>query len=151
HVGALDPHKNFETVINSLAQIRPQASAQLVVVGEKSHYTKQIADFIAGLKMRDIIFTGFIPRSDLEVLYQEAISLLSLSHYEGFGFPVLEAMAQGCPVITTNVTSIPEVVGDAALMFGPSDVTGISKGMQKLLGSFTIREGFRRQGMAQAE
>src|SRR6185436_17366874 len=100
--------------------------------------------------MPDIIFTGFIPRVELEALYQDATALLFLSRYEGFGFPVLEAMAQGCPVITTNVTSLPEVAGDAAITFDPGDAVGVAQEMQRLLGSFTRREEFRRKGFAQA-
>ncbi|GEM_PF-3364967 len=149
HVGALDPHKNFETVIQSFGRL-PRGSAELVVVGQKEHYLKQVAEFVAQQKMKDILFTGFIPRLELEALYQEAVGLLFLSKYEGFGFPVLEAMAQGCPVITTKVTSIPEVAGDAAMLFEPTDAAGVSHAMQKLLGSFTLREELRRKGLAQA-
>jgi glycosyltransferase involved in cell wall biosynthesis/tetratricopeptide (TPR) repeat protein len=149
HVGALDPHKNFETVIQAFGRLS-RGSARLVVVGQKQHFLKQVADYVAQQKMKDIIFTGYIPRPELEALYQDAVALLFLSRYEGFGFPVLEAMAQGCPVITTNVTSLPEVVGDAAVTFDPGDSVGVAQEMQRLLGSFTRREDFRRKGLAQA-
>lgn len=149
HVGALDPHKNFEAVIQAFGRL-PRGSAELVVVGQMDGFLKQIADFCAKSKMKDIIFTGFIPRSDLEVLYHEAVALLFLSHYEGFGFPVLEAMAHGCPVITTNVTSLPEIAGDAAMLFAPSDVAGVSQAMQSLSRSITKRETLRQKGIAQA-
>ena len=149
HVGALDPHKNFQAVIKAFGQL-PQGSAQLVVVGQMEGFLKHVADHFAQKKITDVLFTGFIPRADLEVLYREALSLLFLSRYEGFGFPVLEAMANGCPVITTNVTSIPEVAGTAALQFAPDDVVGITKAMRSLAGSLIKREGLRREGLAQA-
>ena len=149
HVGALDPHKNFETVIQAFGRL-PRGSAELVVVGQMDGFLKQIADFCAKSKMKDIIFTGFIPRADLEVLYREAIALLFLSHYEGFGFPVLEAMAQRCPVIASNVTSIPEIAGDAAMLFDPTDAAGVSQAMLSLSRSLTKRETLRQKGLAQA-
>ena len=149
HVGALDPHKNFAAVIKAFSQL-PRNSAQLVVVGQKEGFLKHIADHFAQIKMQDVIFTDFIPRADLEVLYHEALCLLFLSRYEGFGFPVLEAMAHGCPVITTNVTSLPEVAGSAALQFAPDDVDGIAKAMRSLACSLIKRESLRSQGLAQA-
>jgi glycosyltransferase involved in cell wall biosynthesis len=149
HVGALDPHKNFESVVQSFGKL-PRGSAQLVVVGQMDGFLKQIADFCAKSKMKDIIFTGFIPRSDLEVLYREAIALLFLSHYEGFGFPLLEAMAHRCPVIAANATSLPEIAGDAVMLFAPSDIAGVSQGMQSLARSLTKREALRQKGLAQA-
>lgn len=150
HVGALDPHKNFEAVIQSISRIRAKEDVQLVVVGEKDHFLKQIAAHCEKMMTKNIIFPGYIPRTDLEVLYHEAVALLFLSRYEGFGFPVLEAMAQGCPVITTNATSIPEVAGDAALVFAPDDYASISQGMDQLLGDHKLRESLRAKGLVQA-
>ena len=150
HVGALDPHKNFETAITAISRIRSKDGIQLVVVGEKEHYLKSIADHCAKLKAKYILFPGYIPRLDLEVLYHEAVALLFLSRYEGFGFPVLEAMAQGCPVITTNVTSIPEVAGDAALLFAPDDHAAITQGMQQLLDDRKLRATLSAKGRVQA-
>ncbi|MBI3416683.1 MAG: glycosyltransferase [Verrucomicrobia bacterium] len=150
HVGSLDPHKNFTAVIQAMGAMRGAARAQLVVVGQKEHFLKQIAEHCEQMKMRDIIFTGFIPRADLEVLYRDAVALLFLSMWEGFGFPVLEAMAQDCPVITTGVSSIPEVAGDAALMFRPNDVAAIGRAMVELLKNPRQRDAMRVKGRAQA-
>lgn len=150
HVGALDPHKNFQAAVQALGRVRHHHAVQLVVVGEKKHYLKLIADKCAEMGMQDVIFTGFIPRGDLEILYQEAVALLFLSKYEGFGFPVLEAMAHGCPVLTTRVTSIPEVAGEAAMMFHPDDYDGIAAGMEGLLNEPARREELRKKGWLQA-
>ena len=150
HVGALDPHKNFGGVVKAMGRIRSRHGIQLVVVGEKENHLKAYADECERKKIRDILFPGYIPRLDLEVLYHETVALLFLSWYEGFGFPVLEAMAQGCPVVTTNVTSIPEVAGDAALQFAPDDTAAISRGMQQLLDNRALRETLRAKGLVQA-
>jgi glycosyltransferase involved in cell wall biosynthesis len=150
HVGALDPHKNFGAVLKAMGRVRSRDGIQLVVVGEKENHLKAYSDECDRKKIKDILFPGYIPRLDLEVLYQETIALLFLSWYEGFGFPVLEAMAQGCPVVSTNVTSIPEVAGDAALLFAPDDYAAIGRGMQDLLDNRTLRETLRAKGLVQA-
>lgn len=149
HVGTLDPHKNFQTVIRALGHLGPR-SAQLVVVGRKAHYLKEIADHCAAVGMKDVLFTGFIPRADLEVLYADAVALLFLSQYEGFGFPALEAMSRGCPVIASRAASIPEVTGDAALLFHPLDVAGVGQAMQRLLRDQALRLQLRQKGQARA-
>jgi glycosyltransferase involved in cell wall biosynthesis/tetratricopeptide (TPR) repeat protein len=150
HVGALDPHKNFAAVLKVIGRVRSRDGIQLVVVGEKENHLKAYSDECDRKKIKDILFPGYIPRLDLEVLYHETIALLFLSWYEGFGFPVLEAMAQGCPVISTNVTSIPEVAGDAALLFAPDDYAAIGRGMQDLLDNRTLRETLRAKGLVQS-
>ena len=149
HVGALDPHKNFETVIQVLARLKAH-NLQLVVVGEKEHFLKQVADYVGGLGMSQIIFPGFIPRADLEALYRDAVGLVFLSLYEGFGFPVLEAMAQGCPVITSKVASLPEVAGDAALLVAPNDFQGAARAVEQLLTQPALRQALAQKGRARA-
>ncbi len=119
HVGALDPHKNFETSAAAFNACRQMADARLVVVGQKAGELARYAAHCSAKGQRDIVFTGYLPREELDILYQEAVALLFMSRFEGFGFPVLEAMAAGCPVITSNVTSIPEVAGDAAILWTP--------------------------------
>jgi glycosyltransferase involved in cell wall biosynthesis/tetratricopeptide (TPR) repeat protein len=149
HVGALDPHKNFESVLNVLGQLKAD-DLQLVVVGEKGYFLKQIAESVARAGVTQIIFTGFIPRAELEALYREAVALVSLSLYEGFGFPVLEAMAQGCPVVASDITSLPEVTGDAALLYPPRDIRAVSRGIRELLNSPALRRKLVERGRARA-
>ena len=91
-------------------------------------------DQIKELNLEDnIIFTGFIQDDDLAYLFSGARAFCFPSLYEGFGLPVLEAMACGCPVITSNTSSLPEVAGDAALLVDPEDTQDISKAMTRLL------------------
>ncbi len=150
HVGALDPHKKFDTALKAFVECSRRTKCQLVVVGQMEYYIKAYADYVKQNKIKNVIFTGFIAREDLEVLYSEARALVFMSMYEGFGFPVLEAMAKGCPVITSNATSVPEVAGDAALMFGPDDVGGVSQAMLQLLRNEALRSELGKKGLEQS-
>ena len=150
YVGAIDPHKNFESAIISFQKASIQTAMQLIVVGKENYLTKTFSDEIERMGIRGIIFTGFVTREELTALYANAIATLFLSRQEGFGFPVLEAMANGCPVIASNTTSIPEVSGDAALLFSPDDIDGISQAMLKLLHDQGLREDLRRRGYEQS-
>ena len=116
HVGALDPHKNFAASLSAFLQVRGRRPLQFVVVGAVDPGIEQFALLCNKKRIPDVVFTGYLPRADLDALYASASSLLFLSKAEGFGFPLLEAMAAGCPVIGTAVTSHPEVVGDAGLL-----------------------------------
>lgn len=150
HVGSVDPHKNFDTVVKAFLHCRNARLAQLVVVGELVPQTKAYADYVKQHNLPDILFTGFISRAQLVSLYREAVALVFLSRYEGFGLPVLEAMANGCPVIASNVTSLPEVAGDAAWLFDPADERGVAQAMLTLLQDAERREELRRRGLTQA-
>lgn len=150
HVGALDPHKNFDAVLNCFVRCREGRPVQLVVVGRQTPELQRYADHCSQKGVSGVVFTGFLSRPDLELLYQEAVALLFLSRYEGFGLPVLEAMANGCPVITTRATSIPEVAGDAALTFDPDDLVGITQAMLRLLDQPDERHMLREKGRARA-
>lgn len=150
HVGAVDPHKNFDSVLKCFVQCRRERPIQLVVAGRETPEIKRYADYCTQNGVSGVVFTGFVSRTDLELLYQEAIALLFLSRYEGFGLPVLEAMANSCPVITTRVTSIPEVAGEAALLFDPDDHAGIVQAMLGLLERPEQRRVLRDKGLAQA-
>ena len=151
YVGAVDAHKNFESVIFSFQKASLQATIQLIVVGKENYLTKTFSDAIEKLDIRGIVFTGFVPREVLTTLYANAVATLFLSRQEGFGFPVLEAMANGCPVISSNTTSLPEVVGDAGLLFAPDDTDGVSQAMLRLLRDQRFRDELRRRGMEQAK
>ncbi len=116
HVGALDPHKNFAASLSAFVQVRARRPLQFVVVGAVDPGIEQFASLCSKKRIPDVLFTGFLPRADLDALYADAAALLFLSKAEGFGFPLLEAMAAGCPVIGSDATSHPEVVGEAGLL-----------------------------------
>ncbi len=150
HVGALDLHKNFDSVLRAFLECSRENDVQLVVVGRLQNFVKVYADYVKTQRIENVLFTDFISREDLEVLYSEAVALVFASLHEGFGFPVLEAMANGCPVISSNATSLPEVAGDAAILFDPKDVRNISRAMSELLQSPQRRDEMIRKGREQS-
>ena len=150
HVGAHDPHKNFKNAYHAFAACQQSCDIQFVIVGKRDRYIEANAKYASEMNLHDLIFTGFVSREELEVLYRESIALLFLSKYEGFGFPILEAMANGCPVITSNMTSIPEVAGDAAFTLHPEDIPAISSAMQELFNNPEKRDEMRSKGYKQS-
>jgi len=94
--------------------------------------------------------TGFVPAAYLPALYRQAEALVYPSLYEGFGLPPLEAMACGTPVLTSNTTSLPEAVGDAAVMVDPTDVEALAEGLARVLFDGALRRDLRARGLARA-
>lgn len=116
-----NPRKNLPRIIDAFIGLRNK-DLQLVIVGRKPRVTQS-----------EIIYTGFTTFEDLSALYSGAQALVYTSLYEGFGQPILEAFKTGCPVITSNVSSMPEVAGDAAHLVNPTKVDEIAKGIQEVL------------------
>jgi glycosyltransferase involved in cell wall biosynthesis len=150
HVGALDAHKNFSTVLQSLALTRCAEDVQLVVAGKLDGRLKALSERTNELRVGTLVVPGFVPRADLEVLYHEAVALVFLSTYEGFGLPVLEAMASSCPVITSTAASLPEVAGDAAILCDPFDIDGISRSIEELIENPARGDALREAGRRRA-
>ena len=123
----------------------------LVIVGQRGWL---YGDFFARLEespLREaVILPGYVPDDDLPAFYAGAQALIFPSIYEGFGLPVLEAMACGTPVLASNASSIPESGGDAALYFDPLDVEAIVGAIRRLLRDGNLREAMRERGLAQA-
>lgn len=150
-VGALDYHKRFDISIQAFAQVRLSHPVQLVVVGSLDNPSVRAwRDHFREQGVRSTLFTGFLPRSELECLYRSATALLFPSAYEGFGLPILEAMALGCPVITNTASSLPEVAGNAALLVPPGDPVAMAKAMLALLEDESLRHELKARGIAQA-
>ncbi|HIP90277.1 MAG TPA: glycosyltransferase family 1 protein, partial [Candidatus Nanopusillus sp.] len=128
YVGTLEPRKNIPTLIKAYYKLKKQGLPhKLVITGKKGWKYRSIFKTINKLNLRkDVIFTGYVPDEDLPTLYNAADLFVYPSLYEGFGLPPLEAMACGTPVITSNTSSLPEVVGDAGIMVDPYDVDGLS-------------------------
>ena len=152
-VGTLEPRKNLPRVIQTFARFRREVlsgkDCQLVVVGSKDFaHGKFFQEMTGGkdLSSEDIIFTGYVKRQDLNALYSGAVAFLFPSLYEGFGFPVLEAMASGTPVLTSDRTSLPEVVGEAAIKVNPEDITAICEGMRLLARDEKMRQELIQKG-----
>lgn len=135
-VGTLEPRKNLIQAIDAHSRL-PEAArrrAPLVVAGAKGWITAELeAKLDAAEKRGDVRWLGYVPAEDLPLLYSAARFLVYPSIYEGFGFPVLEAMASGIPVITSNQASLPEVAGDAAIMVDPRDGEALGAAMLRLI------------------
>jgi len=122
------------------------------MAGSAEKGERELERMAGELKVRDrVIFAGFIPDEQLPILMSGARALCFPSLYEGFGLPVLEAMACGCPVITSNISSLPEVAGDAALQVDPNDIQQLSRAMEKLLTDDTLYDDLKARGISRAK
>lgn len=152
YVGAITQRKNIVRSIEAFAQIAPQfPDLRFVIVGPGSWLQTPIEATVQRLSIEDkIIMTGRVADEDLPALYAGASAFVFPSLYEGFGLPVLEAMACGTPVVTSNVSSLPEVAGDAALMVDPHDVDALAEAMQRLLTDGELQQDLRQKGLERA-
>jgi alpha-1,3-rhamnosyl/mannosyltransferase len=151
-VGTLQPRKNVERIVDAYARLSPalRAGFDLVVVGKVGW---SAAPIVARLRERageGVRWLERVPDPDLRVLYRGAAGFVFPSLYEGFGLPVLEAFASGLPVVTSTVTSLPEVAGDAALLVDPLDVDAIAAAMTRLLEDRGLADDLRTKGLARA-
>ena len=151
HIGALDTHKNFTTALAAFIDCHARHDIQLVVVGKMNEAMDFVHRTIEERAIPGIVFTGFVSAEALASLYRGAAGTLFLSSCEGFGFPVLEAFANCCPVITTNVTSIPEVAGDAAIFCEPLNVPQVVAAMERLLTDLYFADQLRQRGENRAK
>jgi len=151
-VATVEPRKNLPTLLDAYVQLKQQlgqACPPLVIVGRKGWNCDDILRYMA--ELRDCVhFLGHIPDQDLIALYQMATCLVFPSLYEGFGLPVAEAMAAGCPVITTTSSSLPEVAGDAALLVDSLNAKEIAAAMQQVLQNEALRQRMIAAGRLQA-
>lgn len=152
-LGTIEPRKNVEGVIKAYAEwrARDKSAPPLVVAGGKGWYYQQVFKLVESLNLQDsVFFPGYVPQADLPLWYNAASLMVYPSHFEGFGLPVLESMACGTPVVTANVSSLPEVAGTAALMVSPTDTTALSRAMQSAFEDETLAQSMREKGLRQA-
>jgi glycosyltransferase involved in cell wall biosynthesis len=156
-VGNLEPRKNLPRLIEAFGLLRrhglaPADLPQLVLAGTRGWLSSGIFRAAAGqgLEAPDIVFTGYVPPADLPALYAGAACFVFPSLYEGFGLPVLEAMACGTPVVASTASSLPEVAGDAALLVDPHDVEGLAGALRRLWGDAELRADLRERGLQRA-
>jgi glycosyltransferase involved in cell wall biosynthesis len=150
YVGNIKPHKNIPVLLKALSNIDKQN--KLVIVGKRDKAYDEIFDIIDQNNLEDrIIFTGFVPDKDLILLYNAATLFVYPSLYEGFGLPPLEAMACGTPVITSNVSSLPEVVGYAAITVDPYNINGLAEEINKVLGNEVLQKAMIKKGIERAK
>ncbi|MFC1790581.1 glycosyltransferase family 4 protein [Patescibacteria group bacterium] len=143
-VATLEPRKNFTQIFQAFVEfLKNNPGFSLVVVGKMGW---DLMAQMVGRRIPQVVFTGFVPTSDLVALYNGAWAFLFPSLYEGFGLPVLEAMACGCPVITSNVSSLPEIGGKSALLVDPLRTEPLVKALEemKLRREELIKRGLKR-------
>lgn len=135
YVGVLEPRKNVPLLINAYAAIATDfPDVPLVIAGKKGWMYDAIFNTVQQLGIQDRVrFLGYVPDDDLPALYNGARAFVYPSNYEGFGLPVLEAMQSGAVVITTNVSSMPEVAGDGAMLIEPNDQAGLEVALRRVL------------------
>jgi len=151
-VAGSDPTKNVETLLEAFAQLpyELREAHDVVLVGDMRR-RQDVRDRVGQLDIAaQTKFAGVVADAQLVYLYQHARVFVFPSRYEGFGFPVLEAMACGCPVLTSNASSLPEVVGDAALLADPSDSKGFARHLEQVLANEELRRVLREKGFARA-
>src|SRR2546428_9696279 len=155
-LGSIQPRKNLVRLIEAyfcLRRIRRDSKLpQLVLAGKRGWLDNET--FHAADREgcgRDILFTGYVPERDLPALYSGAISFVYPSYFEGFGLPVVEAMQCGVPVIAGNQTSLPEVVGEAGLLFDPFDTQALVKALTQVIDDAEYRAVLRSKGLERAK
>lgn len=151
-VGTVQPRKNYSRLIQALATIRSRGcDVDLVIAGGKGWLEDEIYQTVENSGIKDHIhFIGFVDENDLPSLYQGAICLAFPSLYEGFGLPVLEAMASRIPVVTSNVSSLPEVAGDAAILVNPYDVEELAEALWNVIYDGELRKSLINKGLMRA-
>ena len=154
YAGNIKPHKNLERLIEAFHRMRrgPLEHTKLLIIGDEISKYATLRRTVHRLKLhKHVRFFGFVPDKTLASLYRLASVFVFPSLYEGFGLPPLEAMAAGTPVITSNVSSLPEVVGEAAILIDPYDLDAIADAMRRVLTDEALRLDLRTRGLARVK
>jgi glycosyltransferase involved in cell wall biosynthesis len=155
-VGSVQPRKNLTRLLQAYSILRmtqPEGKLPiLVIVGKHAWLYHETLRAVNELGLTDsVVLTGYVPEADLPPLYSGALGLVYPSYFEGFGLPPLEAMKCGAPVIVGNKTSLPEVVGDAAILVNPFAVGEIAGAIKQLISDTGLRESLRARGLERAK
>ena len=158
YAGNIRPHKNVPRLVEAFAVVRDQLSAhpvykdlRLIIIGDTISQYPSVRQAVIKSRAESVVrFLGFVPFDTLRCFYEAASAFVFVSRYEGFGLPPLEAMACGTPVVTSNVSSLPEVVGDSAVQVNPENVFEIARGIKEVLLDDELRTTLIRCGREQA-
>src|ERR1022692_3806729 len=159
YAGAIRPHKNVVRIIEAFSALKSELAKEnrfpdlkLIIIGDDlSSHPRLRRTVVSGGVQNDVRFLGFVPIEVLRIFYDVAKIFVFPSLYEGFGLPPLEAMAHGTPVVTSNTSSLPEVVGNAALLVNPENVFEIRRALQRALLDTEVRERMKQRGYEQAQ
>lgn len=148
YVGNAYPHKNLEGLVEAFARFYSQnPDINLVLVGKEDYFYSRLKKFVKRISPDlPVIFPDYVPDRELEILYQRALAYVFPSFYEGFGLPPLEAMSKGCPVASSNRSSMPEILGDAAIYFDPGDKEDILRCLRRVKTEPGLREELINKG-----
>ena len=153
YLGSIEPRKNVDVLIRAYATLRRdrQIPHQLVIAGPALRLFQEVLDLPAALGIeQDVRFLGIVAPDDVSPLFGGADAFCYLAGYEGFGYPALEAMACGAPVLAANTASLPEVLGDAALLVDPHKPGDVARGLERLLTDGDLRNLLRARGLKRA-
>lgn len=158
YVGSEHPRKNLAGLLRAFKKLKKERrfkDLKLIKVGKaggrEADFRKQTLDIIQTLELdKEVIFTEFVPKEELPFYYSGAECFVFPSLFEGFGLPPLEAMACGCPVITSNVASLPEIIGNTGLLIDPHNVNEITQALGEVLGDDNLKRELRTKGLERA-
>jgi len=153
-VGTIEPRKNLENILHAFDKLKTKGRfrGKLVVIGMKGWLSDGIEGLIRKLELkRHVIFLGYLSDIELRHFYNKAEAFIFPSYYEGFGFPIVEAFSCGTPVITSNISSCPEVAGDAAVLTNPYDPEDIAEGVYHVLDDPKLKDELTDKGFKRAE
>jgi len=159
YAGRISPHKNVIRIIEAFAALKAELQKEahypdlkLIIIGDELSKHPDLRRAVVKTRMQnDVRFLGFVPIGVLRIFYDLAKVFVFPSLYEGFGLPPLEAMAHGTPVVTSNTSSIPEVVGNAAVMVNPENVFEIMHALHRVLCDRVVRDKLKSRGVLQAQ
>lgn len=152
YIGGFSPRKNLRGLIQAYQKIYKEIKkpCQLVILGKPSRDYPGLVKMVASLSLENwVLFPGFVPMQDLPFFYNACDLFVYPSFYEGFGLPPIEALACGTPTIVSNVSSLPEVVGDGALLINPHDLLALAGAMHRVLTEPEVAETLRKKGLRQ--
>jgi len=153
-IGALNPRKNLVNLFKAfdIYKNKNKANTKLLVVGEKMWWNKEIKATYEKMKFQEeVVFTGRLNPETLKNVIGSAIALTYVSYFEGFGIPIVEAFRMGTPVITSSVTSMPEIAGDAALLVNPFNAPQIADAMHDIISNNKLRESLIEKGKVRSQ
>jgi glycosyltransferase involved in cell wall biosynthesis len=159
YIGNAYPHKNLEGLIKTYAELsQEQVLPQLILVGKEDYFYKRVKDLAeslnlwsAGTRSNKVVFAGYLTDAELAALFKEALFYIFPSFYEGFGLPPLEAMAHGLPVLSSNLSCLPEILGDAAAYFDPNDQADFKSAIRDMISNDGKRAELIKLGFEQVK